>query len=99
MPTVRIPKPLRKITESERLVSVEGSTAGDALNNLLQRYPDLRSHLYDDQNKFITSTDESINVLLGKYDIRELDGPNTALSESDQLTILRTWPSATTGKA
>ena len=98
MPTVRIPKPFRKITDGEANVATAGSTAGEALDNLLQRYPDLRSHLYDESGDLITTTDESINVILNKHDIRELNGNDTPLQDSDRLLILRSWPAAISGK-
>lgn len=98
MPTVRIPKPFRKITGGEAQISTAGSTAGEALDGLLQRYPDLRPHLYDDSGKLITTTNESINVILNKHDIRELGGHDTPLQDSDRLLILRSWPAAISGK-
>ena len=98
MPTVRIPKPLRKIADGAAQVSMAGSTAGEVLDNLLQRYPDLRPHLYDDGGQLITTTDESINVILNKHDIRELEGNDTPLRDSDRLLILRTWPAAISGR-
>jgi len=97
MPTVRIPKSFRKVTGGEANVTVTGATAGETLDNLLQHYPDLRQHLYDDNGELITTTHESINVLLGKYDIRELDGRATAVGETDRLMILRTWPAVISG--
>lgn len=98
MPTVRIPKPFRKVTGGEALVSTAGATVGEALDDLLQRFPDLKSRLFDDSGELITTTDESINVILNKYDIRELQGNETPLSDSDRLLILRTWPAAISGK-
>jgi len=98
MPTVRIPKPFRSVTAGKALVSAAGATVGEALDDLLQRFPDLKSHLFDDHGELITTTHESINVILDKYDIRELQGDETPLSDSDRLLILRTWPAAISGK-
>lgn len=97
MPTVRIPKPFRQYTGGEAHVPADGSTVGQALDHLLQQYPDLRQRLYDDNGELITTTHESVNILLNKFDIRELNGPDTQLSESDRLMILRTWPAAISG--
>ena len=97
MATIRIPKPFRKYADGEANVSAAGSTVGEALNDLFQRYPDLRQHVYDDNDELIASTQESVNILLNKYDIRELAGPETQLNESDRLMILRTWPAAISG--
>ena len=97
MPTVRIPKPFRKHTNGEVHVSAAGKTVGEAIDDLLQQYPDLRPHLHDDRGELITTTNESINVVLNKHDIRELDGNDTSVTESDRLMILRTWPAAISG--
>lgn len=97
MPTIRIPKPFRQHTGGETNVLATGSTAGEALADLLRRYPELQPHLYDHNGDLITTTHESINILLHKSDIRELAGPSTPLDESDRLMILRTWPAAISG--
>ncbi|MCQ3976532.1 MAG: molybdopterin synthase sulfur carrier subunit [Anaerolineae bacterium] len=97
MPTVRIPEPFRQYTGGEAYVLAAGSTVGEALDDLLQQFPTLRQHLYDNTGDLITTTHESINILLDKFDIRELDGPDTRLKESDRLMILRTWPAAISG--
>ncbi|MFQ5611392.1 MAG: MoaD/ThiS family protein [Anaerolineae bacterium] len=99
MPTVRIPKPFRKHTGGEVNVHIVGSTVGAAFADLFQRHPDLRQQIYDDAGKLITTTHESINVLLDKHDIRELQGAETPLKETDQLLILRSWPAAISGGA
>ncbi|TMR65577.1 MoaD/ThiS family protein [Streptococcus pseudopneumoniae] len=98
MPTVRIPKPFRKFSDGAAQVTTAGSTAGEVLDNLLQRYPDLRPLLYDDSGALITTTDESINVILNRRDIRELEGNDTPLTDTDRLLILRSWPAAISGK-
>lgn len=97
MPTVRIPKPFRQYTGGKAHVLANGSTVGQALNQLLQQYPDLRQRLYDDNGDLVTTTHESVNILLDKFDIRELDGLDTQLGELDRLMILRTWPAAISG--
>ena len=96
MPKIRIPEPWRKHTDGDALVEVSGETVGAALDALTSQHPDLRSQLFDNGD-LIAGTGESVNVLLGKYDFRELDGANTPVSPSDKLMILRTWPAAMSG--
>ena len=39
--SVRIPTPLRKLTNDEELVDVEAETIGDAINELQTKYPEI----------------------------------------------------------
>ena len=97
MPKVRIPVPLRKFTAGEANVMLGGSTVGEVLAELTARHPDLASYMYDEDGELVTTTYESINVLLGSVDIRELHGSQTPVRASDRLMILRTWPAAISG--
>ena len=97
MPTVRLPHPLREHTQGQAEVSVQGATAGAALDDLTQRFPALSKFLFDGKGKLVTSNYESINVLVNKHDIRELKGRETPLAASDRLVILRSWPAAISG--
>lgn len=97
MPTMRIPVPLREYTDGQAEVAVAGSTAGEALDDLTAQYPELREYLFDDDGDLVTTTYESINILLSKSDLRELGGLDTSLSNGDRLMILRTWPATISG--
>lgn len=96
MPKIRIPAPWQPHTGGEAIVEVDGETVGAALENLVSQYPDLRGEMFDN-GELRTGTSESVNVLLGKYDFRELDGPQTDVGPSDTLLVLRTWPAAMSG--
>jgi len=83
MPSIKIPTPLRPYTGGEAQVAVSGSTVGEALNDLTDRYPDLRPHLFNgaDLRSFV-------NVFLGDEDVRFLDGLNTQIEDGDSLRII-----------
>lgn len=83
MTTIRIPTPLRPYTNGSSSVAVEGSTVGTALNDLTQKHPDLRQHLFegDDLRSFV-------NIYLNQEDVRYLEGAETAVSDSDTLMII-----------
>lgn len=83
MPTIRIPTPLRQYTENQSAVTVEGNTAGDALDRLSNSYPQLRQHLFE--NGKLRSF---VNVYLNEEDIRYLDGEETVVKEDDTLMII-----------
>jgi sulfur-carrier protein len=83
MPTIKIPTPLRPFTGNAAQVDVTGSTVGEALTDLVNRYPDLRQHLYNgDQLR------NFVNVFLGEDDIRFLDGVDTEIEENSSLRII-----------
>ena len=84
MPKVKIPTPLRQYTGGNREVEVGGKTAGEAIGNLTQEYPDLRQHLYTGDGKLRSF----VNVYKGDEDIRYLDGAETQVSEGDELSII-----------
>ncbi|MFO7320641.1 MAG: MoaD/ThiS family protein [Chloroflexota bacterium] len=83
MPSIKIPTPLRPYTGNQAEVEVNGSNVGEALNDLVSRYPDIKQHLYNgDQLR------NFVNIFLGEDDIRFLDGLDTALEENDSLRII-----------
>ena len=84
MPKVKIPTPLRQYTGGDSEVEVGGETAGEAIGNLTQEYPDLRQHLYTGDGKLRSF----VNVYKGDEDIRYLDGAETQVSEGDELSII-----------
>jgi molybdopterin converting factor small subunit len=84
MPKVKIPTPLRQYTGGNAEVEVGGASAGEAMRNLTQEYPDLRQHLYTGDGKLRSF----VNVYKGDEDIRYLDGPDTEVSDGDELSII-----------
>ena len=84
MPKVRIPTPLRQYTNNSAEVEVGGATAGDALDNLTEEYPDLRQHLYTGDGQLR----QFVNVYKGDEDIRYLDGQDTEVTDDDELSII-----------
>ena len=82
--TVRIPGPLRRLTNGSAEVSVEGATVQEALQSLDTSYPGFRDRLYDDQGKLR----QFINIYVNDSDIRFGQGLDTPVSERDELSIV-----------
>ena len=80
---VRIPTPLRKFTDGQSTVEVEGSTVVEILGDLDIKYPGIREKLYDgkDVKRFI-------NIYLNDTDIRTLGGEQTVVSNGDKVSII-----------
>jgi sulfur-carrier protein len=81
--TVKIPTQLRQATGGEATADVEGSTVGEVLDSLYERFGELRSRIAEDGG-----LRRFVNVYVGGEDIRFMDGLDTAVSDGDEVTIL-----------
>ena len=81
---VRIPAPLRTVTEGAAEVDVEGGSVGAAMGQLEQRYPQIRTRLRDDQGELR----RFVNLYVNGEDIRFLSGMDTSLSSGDEVSII-----------
>jgi len=85
MPTkVRIPTPLRKLTNNEELVEVAASTVGDAITELQTRYPGIKERLIDDAGE----VRRFVNVYVNEEDIRFLQNQGTPIKDGDEISII-----------
>ena len=80
---VKIPTQLRAATDGEGVAKVDGSTVGEVLDALYDRYGELRSRIAEDGG-----LRRFVNVYVGGEDIRFLDGLDTAVEDGDEVTIL-----------
>jgi MoaD family protein len=81
--SVKIPTQLRDATEGETQATVSGSTVGEVLDALYERYGELRSRIAEDGG-----LRRFVNVYVDGEDIRFLDGLDTQVSDGDEVTIL-----------
>jgi molybdopterin synthase sulfur carrier subunit len=81
---VRIPTPLRKLTNNEELVEVKATTIGDAINELQTRYPGIKERLVDDSG----TVRRFVNVYVNEEDIRFLQNQQTQLKDGDEISII-----------
>jgi adenylyltransferase/sulfurtransferase len=82
--TVRIPTPLRGYAGGSAEVQVNAPTVGDALTLVIERYPQLRQHLYDERGQLRNF----VNAYVNEDDVRALDGAATALRDGDAITLV-----------
>jgi molybdopterin synthase sulfur carrier subunit len=81
--TVKIPTQLRSVTDGEGEATVDGSTVGEVLDGLYERFDGLRDRIAEDGD-----LRRFVNVYVGGEDIRFLDGLETAVDDGDEVTIL-----------
>lgn len=84
MATVRIPAPLRNLTQNQADIHVPGSTVGEVLRNLTERHPGMAGRLFDESG----SVRRYINVFHNSEDIRSLGELATPVAEGDRITLL-----------
>jgi molybdopterin converting factor small subunit len=82
--TVRIPTPLRRITNGERVVTVSGSDLGQALADLDRRFPGIRAKILDERGEVL----QFVNIFVNEQDVRFLAGLQTPLEEGAEVSIV-----------
>ena len=81
---VRIPTPLRKLTNNEELVEVTAATIGDAIKELQARFPGIEERLVDEKGE----VRRFVNVYVNEEDIRFLQNRATPLKDGDEISII-----------
>jgi MoaD family protein len=82
--TVRIPTALRGYAGGTAEVEITAPTVGDALTRVVERYPQLKPHLYDERGQLRNF----VNAYVNENDVRALDGTSTALRDGDAITLV-----------
>jgi sulfur-carrier protein len=81
--SVRIPPTLRGETEGAREIEARGGTVRELLDDLLGRFPALRSQLLEDDELA-----PFVNVYVEGEDVRTRDGLDTPVDETSQIILL-----------
>lgn len=84
MPTVRIPTPLRNLTGGEAEVVVDGDDLRSAIKNLDAAHPGIAERLLDGEGQLR----RYVNVFVRDVDVRFQDGLDTALSDTDVVSVV-----------
>lgn len=81
---VYLPTPLRQYAEGRDVIELDGSTVGEVLNKLVERYNALQKHLFNETGAIRSF----VNVFLNNEDIRFLEGVNTKIRDGDTIYII-----------
>ncbi len=82
--TVRIPTPLRTVTQGASTASVEGDTVGAVVEALEAAHPGIGERILDDAG----AVRRFVNIFANDEDIRFLQNLDTPLKDSDELSIV-----------
>ncbi len=81
---VRIPAPLRRLTNGQDKVSADGATVAEVVANLDEQYPGISERLCDESGQLRNF----VNLYVNGEDVRFLDGLGTATSSGDEVSIV-----------
>ncbi len=84
MPIVYIPSPLRRVTGGQSKVQVTGRTLETVLTNLERQYPGVRKQVCGETGEIRSF----INVFVNGTEVRQLQVLATALTETDEVSII-----------
>jgi len=84
MPTVRIPTPLRKLTNNLEEVTASGDTLGAVLDELNVTFPGLGERIVDENG----AIRRFVNIFVNDEDVRFLQEKETPVKEADVVSIV-----------
>lgn len=84
MPTIRIPTPLRKLTNNQEEVTASGATLGAILDELNKTYPGLGERIVDENG----TIRRFVNIFVNDEDVRFLQEKETPVKEADVVSIV-----------
>ena len=84
MATIRIPMPLRKLTNDTDVVQMDAPTLGAAVDGLEQQYPGIKERICDEAGEIR----RFVNIYVNGEDVRFLDNLQTKLSANDDVSIV-----------
>jgi len=84
MPSIRIPAPLRKLTNDQEVVSATGANIGEIIADLDKNHPGLKERICDESG----NVRRFVNIFLNDEDIRFLEEKATVVKDTDEISIV-----------
>jgi molybdopterin converting factor small subunit len=84
MPVIRVSNVISYYTDKQTRFRVPGSTALEAVQNAVEKYPALKFHIFDRDGNFR----RHINLFVNDVHVKELNGSETQVGENDIVRIL-----------
>ena len=81
---VRIPAPLRPLTNNQDVVPSEGETLSAIINGLEASFPGLKARICEDNGEIR----RFVNVYINGEDVRFLSGLDSQLKSGDEVSIV-----------
>jgi len=84
MATIRIPTPLRRLTDGKEEVAAAGATIAEVLADLEAKHPGFREKLFDAEGRI----KRHVNIFANDEDIRFLSNLETPVADGDEVSIV-----------
>ncbi len=81
---VRIPQPIRRITNGLGTVELNAVNLMECLNELERKFPDVKGRVLDEQGQLR----RFVNIYVNGEDVRFLQNLNTPLKPGDEVSIV-----------
>ena len=81
---VRIPTPLRRMTNGQAKIEMQSSNLGELVEKLDSEYPGFKDRLVDENGDLRYF----VNIYLNGEDVRFMEGLETSTSEGDEVSIV-----------
>ena len=82
--TVRIPTPLRRVTDGQDKVNTEGATVREIIDSMESQFPGIKERLCDENGDLRNF----VNVFVNGEDVRFLEGIDSAAGDGDEISIV-----------
>tara|TARA_Y100000588_G_scaffold68625_2_gene69888 strand:- start:6239 stop:6514 length:276 start_codon:yes stop_codon:yes gene_type:complete len=82
--TVRIPTPIRRVTNGEDKVTVSGDTLKQIIEAMEEQYPGIKARLCDDKGDLRSF----VNIYINGEDVRFLSGIDSPVDSGDEVSII-----------
>jgi molybdopterin synthase sulfur carrier subunit len=81
---VRIPAPLRRLTNGQNKITAEGKTLQEIIDFLEQNFPSIKSRICDEDGEIRNF----VNIYINEEDVRFLNGISSKINDGDEISIV-----------
>ena len=81
---LKIPSPLRRFTENQSELEVEGNNVKEVLDHLFDQHPNIKNHLVEDDGNLRNF----VNIFIDGEDIRQKGGLYASVSKGSDVRII-----------
>jgi molybdopterin synthase sulfur carrier subunit len=82
--TIRIPTPMRKLTNDQELVQANGANVGELIDDLEKTFPGIKERVCDEKG----NVRRFVNIFVNDEDIRFMEDKATAVKPGDEISIV-----------